>query len=171
MGAMFQVRQSNWLGHFQAWNVLYCILNIVLSIIFFVLQFVSLALDAALKAIVHLIIDSVVGLVVGFLLCHVGWFCVVKNRGCCGKIGYLAWGIIYFLFVFWPVLVGTLSSSLRRPCSSTLRTGGRGSAFAQRSLGIGVASRVLDQPWCTSLCGMDLGPGSGHGSAWLADCF
>ncbi|CAK0855503.1 unnamed protein product [Prorocentrum cordatum] len=111
MGAMFQVRQSNWLGHFQAWNVLYCILNIVLSIIFFVLQFVSLALDAALKAIVHLIIDSVVGLVVGFLLCHVGWFCVVKNRGCCGKIGYLAWGIIYFLFVFWPVLVGTLNTS------------------------------------------------------------
>ncbi|CAK0814488.1 unnamed protein product [Prorocentrum cordatum] len=111
-GAMFQIRQSDWLGHFQAWNVLYCILNIVLSILFFVLQFVSLALDAALASIVELILDSVVGLIVGVLLCHVGWFCVVKNRGCCGKLGYLAWGLVYFVFVGWPMLVGALHNSV-----------------------------------------------------------
>lgn len=107
-GAMFQVRQSNWLGHFQAWNVLYCLLNIILSIVLFVLQFLKLGLHGELGSMIELIIDSVVGLVIGCLLCHIGWFCVVKNRGCCGKVGFLAWAVIYTLFVFWPLAVGTV---------------------------------------------------------------
>jgi hypothetical protein len=33
--------------------------------------------------------------ITSFLLPHLGWFCVVKTHGCCGRIGYLIWGIIY----------------------------------------------------------------------------
>merc|ERR1712129_526253 len=110
--AMFKCTQTDWSKQFQGWNVIYFVLNVILAIIKFVLAFSNLAGKLKLLAIIPLIVHSVVGLLIGCLLCHLGWFCVVKQQDCCGQTGYLIWGLLYLIFLFWPLLQGAVGLNL-----------------------------------------------------------
>merc|ERR1712032_1464601 len=109
---MFQLKQSDWLAHFQAWNVVYLLLSAIVAVVNFGLAFLDKAERLELVGIVSLAAHSAVGLLVGCLLCHLGWFCVVKQKGCCGKAGYLAWGVVYLVFMCWPLLQGAAGMNL-----------------------------------------------------------
>mmetsp|Transcript_92185 Transcript_92185/g.269740 ORF Transcript_92185/g.269740 Transcript_92185/m.269740 type:complete len:165 (+) Transcript_92185:72-566(+) len=109
---MCQLKQSDWAASFQAWNVCYLLLNVLVAVLTFALGFLSKAAHFALIGIVHLAVSSAIGIAIGFFLCHMGWYCVVKQKGCCGNIGYLLWGLAYFLFVFWPLVRGAMGLNL-----------------------------------------------------------
>merc|ERR1719313_936255 len=47
-----------------------------------------------ISAITQLLINTVI---YGLFVTHMGWFCVIKSRGCCGRIGYLLWAIFYVI--------------------------------------------------------------------------
>eukprot|EP00928_Gymnodinium_smaydae_P060352 TRINITY_DN4398_c0_g1_i6.p1 TRINITY_DN4398_c0_g1~~TRINITY_DN4398_c0_g1_i6.p1 ORF type:complete len:193 (-),score=27.16 TRINITY_DN4398_c0_g1_i6:162-695(-) len=78
---------------FEAWNVASLAMLIAIMI-----------LDAILIGVVTLGVGllfwapfAFITVAVSFLTSWLSWYCVVSEKGCCGKLGYLCWGIYFAL--------------------------------------------------------------------------
>eukprot|EP00927_Polykrikos_kofoidii_P079889 TRINITY_DN76726_c0_g1_i1.p1 TRINITY_DN76726_c0_g1~~TRINITY_DN76726_c0_g1_i1.p1 ORF type:complete len:188 (-),score=25.32 TRINITY_DN76726_c0_g1_i1:56-586(-) len=103
-GAMFQCQQNDWGETFQAWNIIYLIVSILVYLVLAAFTVLRLTLYLQVFSLLYLLISVFIGCITAFLLTHLGWFCIVKKRGCCGCIGYAIWAFVYFAFVVWPLL-------------------------------------------------------------------
>mmetsp|Transcript_59358 Transcript_59358/g.133738 ORF Transcript_59358/g.133738 Transcript_59358/m.133738 type:complete len:177 (-) Transcript_59358:270-800(-) len=108
--AMFQFRQSDWSGHFQSWCVVYAFASVAVSVLFLVLRLVVELAHFALVTMAADIATSVITMAIGLVFAYLGWFCIVKRKGCCGKPGYVAWVLIYSVFCIFPLLQGAAFS-------------------------------------------------------------
>jgi len=62
--------------------------------------------DVEFSIIVTAIVWALILLVVRIFFAHLGWYCVVKDGGCCpGTVGNIVWGVIYALMAFGFVLM------------------------------------------------------------------
>merc|ERR1711933_485919 len=82
-----------------------------ITVVTFIFSALGILANLALITFVEVTVEVLFGLLLVFLFCHCGWFCVVKRKGCCGQVGYLVWGLIYFVFPFWPLVKGALEGA------------------------------------------------------------
>mmetsp|Transcript_63564 Transcript_63564/g.113107 ORF Transcript_63564/g.113107 Transcript_63564/m.113107 type:complete len:192 (-) Transcript_63564:34-609(-) len=93
--AMFKCTPG-WIETFQAWNLVFGCGTILVTLVYLIIALVQYILQHR-SGIVDFVVSSCITMVVQFFVAHTGWFCVVKQGGCCGTVGYLAWGIVYLL--------------------------------------------------------------------------
>mmetsp|Transcript_10121 Transcript_10121/g.16137 ORF Transcript_10121/g.16137 Transcript_10121/m.16137 type:complete len:174 (-) Transcript_10121:42-563(-) len=103
-GAMFQCSQPDWKVQFEMWNVVYILLMIVVTLLFLLINLLGELLHLKVISMVLSIVFSAIALVLSFACAHMGWYCIVKKDGCCGKTGYLVWGLVY-LVCFLPIAI------------------------------------------------------------------
>ena len=92
---MFGCRHDDWATAFSRWNVLYVWALLVVSLLFWLLQVLSLLLRFALISIAFQVVFTLVDIIIFMLLNWTSWYCVVKRLGFCGRVGYLAWALVY----------------------------------------------------------------------------
>eukprot|EP00928_Gymnodinium_smaydae_P061719 TRINITY_DN45742_c0_g1_i1.p1 TRINITY_DN45742_c0_g1~~TRINITY_DN45742_c0_g1_i1.p1 ORF type:complete len:650 (+),score=139.48 TRINITY_DN45742_c0_g1_i1:66-2015(+) len=81
---------EGWLKVFEAWNVTYTAVSIIVAVVdFFLLVVFSFGFGLiALPWVTMALIGSVIS-------SWLGWYCIVKNGGCCGPIGLIIWGCLF----------------------------------------------------------------------------
>merc|ERR1712232_1104953 len=80
--------------------------SIILSIINAVLGILLLLSHIAVVSVIFFLIRVVINILMFLLLSWMGWFCTVKKKGCCGKIGYVLWAIVFLIL---PLMCGGLT--------------------------------------------------------------
>mmetsp|Transcript_46475 Transcript_46475/g.131399 ORF Transcript_46475/g.131399 Transcript_46475/m.131399 type:complete len:155 (-) Transcript_46475:118-582(-) len=101
---MFQCSQPDWSASFQSWNVVYALASVVVTLVGLLFKVFGLVGQGNLSALVTTMILTVVHMLIFLAFAHLGWFCVVKNKGCCGKPGYLCWAVVYIIIIGIPAL-------------------------------------------------------------------
>eukprot|EP00747_Dinoflagellata_sp_TGD_P184679 gnl/TRDRNA2_/TRDRNA2_40545_c0_seq1.p1 gnl/TRDRNA2_/TRDRNA2_40545_c0~~gnl/TRDRNA2_/TRDRNA2_40545_c0_seq1.p1 ORF type:complete len:183 (-),score=21.06 gnl/TRDRNA2_/TRDRNA2_40545_c0_seq1:116-664(-) len=113
--AMFQCQQEDWSLQFQKWNVAYCFATLIVSVLFLGLRVLQELVHFKLATMIVDIYTTAIYLLLGILFAHMGWFCVVRKNGCCGRIGYLIWAAVYLLLNAAP-MVNSVTSDPGVPC-------------------------------------------------------
>lgn len=101
---MFQCDQADWQKTYTDWNIVY-VLGLIFLAVFRLILGCILILSFAGAINVGAFLAIFIALTILFLaldvvLTHLSWFCVVKQNGCCGKVGYFIWAFVHFL-LFW----------------------------------------------------------------------
>lgn len=93
------VGHSDWRKNFQDWNVVFAWAAIILAIVNFILaNFVMHKLK------MKNVWPPILSLIIWLFFTYLSWFCVTKQTGGCGKIGYAIWGIGLVVLALQPYI-------------------------------------------------------------------
>ena len=92
---MFGCRHDDWALAFARWNVIYVWALLAVSLLFWLLHVLGLFLRFALVSIAISVLFTLLDILLFLLLNWTSWYCVVKRLGFCGRVGYLAWALLY----------------------------------------------------------------------------
>lgn len=113
---MFSMNQSNWATNFTHWIVLQLLVYIVVACAWYLVVFMhttdqhtcyrsGLGSGPCVRVAFWELIYGVIG---AYIVAHLGWFCIVKQHGCCSPLTILIWGILYILWgIQWILLALT----------------------------------------------------------------
>eukprot|EP00929_Paragymnodinium_shiwhaense_P055343 TRINITY_DN27732_c0_g1_i1.p1 TRINITY_DN27732_c0_g1~~TRINITY_DN27732_c0_g1_i1.p1 ORF type:complete len:175 (+),score=26.42 TRINITY_DN27732_c0_g1_i1:61-585(+) len=99
---MFAYQQADWNETFTAWGIVYVLLNVGIACLYILIGILNLLAHLQLFAVIVLVVYAAFQIAFAFFVAHITWFCVVKQQGCCGKIGYVAWGFVLVFAGFGP---------------------------------------------------------------------
>ena len=92
---MFGCQHDDWALAFARWNVLYVWALFAVSLLFWLMQALGQLLAFRLVSIALSVMFTLLDILLFVLLNWSSWYCVVKRLGFCGRVGYLAWALLY----------------------------------------------------------------------------
>jgi len=99
---------TDWTKCFQDWIIVHTlssvVIYLVITAIIFVICLVHYADSSSQQWLISLV-RTIVHMVVGVFITWTCWYCIVKQKGCCGSIGYLLWGLGMFVWNFAPMAI------------------------------------------------------------------
>lgn len=93
---MFRCRQESWEKYFEAWNVLWCQLQILVWPVYLVLYLVHSFPWNPFKVLFRFAYSALYTAIV-IVQAFMAWYCIVSRGGCCGGVGYFFWCITFIL--------------------------------------------------------------------------
>mmetsp|Transcript_8828 Transcript_8828/g.17682 ORF Transcript_8828/g.17682 Transcript_8828/m.17682 type:complete len:152 (+) Transcript_8828:92-547(+) len=104
-GSMFRCNQRDWTRQFQSWNVVYVVLAVILSLLVLMQTTLALVGRSDMQGAATALANTCFHLALFLVFAHLGWFMIVKQKGCCGKLGHAVWATVYIVILIRPILL------------------------------------------------------------------